>query len=774
MARVLIATQSWSPITRNALGVLQIQATTSVAIANPDGTAATTWSAQTGGTSSTAAQLTDSNGNLQRWIEEGEYDVTVSGESAKRVQAVGAPESGNTIYVNAGLAAPGAAVQAAIDRVAATAADGQVVLRSGTHTWETVPTVPPNLTAKLVIRGTLGTKVVAQTGANRFLDPAAGVDYDTYRKVEIRDLKIDRNNISINRHVVFGTMPAATWTTKRNFDDITIDNVTTVNVPFDITATNLNPNVWIYPGADADTDTLCSVKNITVSNCDFAGGNFGVTIGGVWRTSGHIANVFVDNIKVHDVKWDSGVTPSGSPYTSACLFLVGRGYGGRVRVWNIDGKGSGDVGIEVDGAADFSARACTMEDCLNAAFYHTNFRVPLTKEQRISWQDCHGKRTGTAAGVGFKTEKASSVWTGTGTTTSGSPTITVVATTTGTLEVGQALTGATGVPGGVRIGSLGAGTIGMVDIDGNAFNATASNSGVVLAAHVLPGPVSVSADSTWHRATADFGANGDAVYVSDSPSFDVDGLKANIEGFNNASANSGNAVRLTATSSGDRCRFSMRNSRIRINGTSSNAGSFYAGVSNDRGDWTFDFENNTYDINVASSAGAHTAGISLGVSSVIARETVIDRERFKMGVTGDTGPTPITIGATSTLTISRKIRVRDCSVRDCRSTTNLITYAAPSNAANVIESGTERNGSVGEYPIAAITPGASPYNYQNLDGYREEVVVQGGTVSKIEYSTDNSAFTDLGVTQGKTNVEPGQYLRVTYSVVPTMTKIPRR
>jgi hypothetical protein len=88
MARVLIATQSWSPITRNALGVLQIQANTLVTIANTDASAATTWSAQTGGSSSTAAQLTDSNGNIQRWIDEGEYDITVGGESAKRVEAV--------------------------------------------------------------------------------------------------------------------------------------------------------------------------------------------------------------------------------------------------------------------------------------------------------------------------------------------------------------------------------------------------------------------------------------------------------------------------------------------------------------------------------------------------------------------------------------------------------------------------------------------------------------------------------------------------------------
>lgn len=74
--------------------------------------------------------------------------------------------------------------------------------------------------------------------------------------------------------------------------------------------------------------------------------------------------------------------------------------------------------------------------------------------------------------------------------------------------------------------------------------------------------------------------------------------------------------------------------------------------------------------------------------------------------------------------------------------------------------------------IASITPGASPYAYQNTDGYNQRVTVQGGTVSKIEISPDGSTYTDIGVTAGMFDVDYSDYLRVTYSGTPTMKKKP--
>jgi hypothetical protein len=72
---------------------------------------------------------------------------------------------------------------------------------------------------------------------------------------------------------------------------------------------------------------------------------------------------------------------------------------------------------------------------------------------------------------------------------------------------------------------------------------------------------------------------------------------------------------------------------------------------------------------------------------------------------------------------------------------------------------------------SGLTPSGSPYTYRNLDMTPEWVTVQGGTVSVIEYSVDGSIFWQVGVTQGVFMVQPAEYLRITYSVAPAVTKV---
>jgi hypothetical protein len=88
MARVLIATQAWGWVVDQAGNPLAGQ---TVTIRKTDGTAATHYSAITGGTSSTSVLTTAANGTLPRYIDEDTYDVTISGVT-RRVEAVaGAP-----------------------------------------------------------------------------------------------------------------------------------------------------------------------------------------------------------------------------------------------------------------------------------------------------------------------------------------------------------------------------------------------------------------------------------------------------------------------------------------------------------------------------------------------------------------------------------------------------------------------------------------------------------------------------------------------------------
>jgi hypothetical protein len=68
----------------------------------------------------------------------------------------------------------------------------------------------------------------------------------------------------------------------------------------------------------------------------------------------------------------------------------------------------------------------------------------------------------------------------------------------------------------------------------------------------------------------------------------------------------------------------------------------------------------------------------------------------------------------------------------------------------------------------AISVGASPFTYTNYDGFLEDVVVSGGTVSEIEIDGVST-----GLTSGVFSLGVGHAITVTYSAAPTMTKIPR-
>lgn len=70
-----------------------------------------------------------------------------------------------------------------------------------------------------------------------------------------------------------------------------------------------------------------------------------------------------------------------------------------------------------------------------------------------------------------------------------------------------------------------------------------------------------------------------------------------------------------------------------------------------------------------------------------------------------------------------------------------------------------------------ITVGVSPFSYVAPNG--GNVVVSGGTVSQIAFSRDGINFYVTGVTAGMIPVSQFDTVKVTYTVKPTMTFIPR-
>ena len=73
----------------------------------------------------------------------------------------------------------------------------------------------------------------------------------------------------------------------------------------------------------------------------------------------------------------------------------------------------------------------------------------------------------------------------------------------------------------------------------------------------------------------------------------------------------------------------------------------------------------------------------------------------------------------------------------------------------------------------AITPPASLVAYQNTTGYPLDVIISSGTVTAIEFSRDGVNWYVSGLIAGVITLSPLDRVRVTYTVVPTMTGVPR-
>lgn len=70
----------------------------------------------------------------------------------------------------------------------------------------------------------------------------------------------------------------------------------------------------------------------------------------------------------------------------------------------------------------------------------------------------------------------------------------------------------------------------------------------------------------------------------------------------------------------------------------------------------------------------------------------------------------------------------------------------------------------------ALTIGASPYTY--VAGVKGSLIVSGGTVSAIDFSRNGTTFYSTGETAGMFPLNARDSLRITYTVLPTMTFVP--
>lgn len=437
MARTYIAYEPWGTYqdpSGNALIGL------AVTLKNKDGTAATHYSAETGGTSSTGAMTTDSNGQLARYVETGEYLLNVAslGIVDKEVHAV----SGDTLRVvaeaprNVQYPEYGAVGDGSADDTAAFTAAGS----AGDNTY--------------------GVPVYAPPGEYR----VQGVDW--YERGTWHGAGNGRTVISpvssASTTPMFNAVATAQVTatdrfTYGGFHDIEFDGLDETGNGVAISTYDLQD----VAAVDAATGLYTWLQQLHFERCVFTNLKIGLELWGDCRTVPILGNRFLD--------CDTGI-------------FVAHNHP------NIRHNSIRDcrIGIDVTAMLDCEIIGTTISQCdygLGGASGRTDrFGQAMGKIDRSRIIGCiFYQNWALGARMGVQNQfNDNFVWmdhatTGTGTTTNASNSITSLATSTGTFKVGQIIWG-TGIPTGTTITGVSGTTLTI------SANATASGAGVALSA----------------------------------------------------------------------------------------------------------------------------------------------------------------------------------------------------------------------------------------------------------------------------------------------------
>ena len=74
-------------------------------------------------------------------------------------------------------------------------------------------------------------------------------------------------------------------------------------------------------------------------------------------------------------------------------------------------------------------------------------------------------------------------------------------------------------------------------------------------------------------------------------------------------------------------------------------------------------------------------------------------------------------------------------------------------------------------PPQPVPATGSPFIYTNNNSLATNVIINGGTVSLIEFSRDGVTYFPVGLIAGMFRLNPGDRLRITYLTAPTITQI---
>ncbi len=119
--------------------------------------------------------------------------------------------------------------------------------------------------------------------------------------------------------------------------------------------------------------------------------------------------------------------------------------------------------------------------------------------------------------------------------------------------------------------------------------------------------------------------------------------------------------------------------------------------------------------------------------------------------------------------IDGQLAVENCDFRALATTGSVKDYDFSSNMTQVTQYVTRRGNKLVAANVAdqTISYTGSAFTWQNTTGHWGTYTIQGGTVSKVEISKDNSTYRDTGVIAGSFRLAPNWYIKITYTGAPT-------
>jgi hypothetical protein len=514
--------------------------------------------------------------------------------------------------------------------------------------------------------------------------------------------------------LIGGYINGSNTLTRLNIENVVLRDLFITNV---LTDSNTSVNhrlvidlVCLHTSATPNGEALNTIKHVRCHNVVIEGGNAGIGILG-GSSAAVSANILLEDIVVDGCFWRAQSVPT-TGYASSGVHIGNWGFCRHVKVTNCSFENGGDVGVEVNSAEDCSISHISARNVAGAAVL---FRC-----------------SNTTSGLKYRAviEDVAMQWDG---------------------AVGSLL------PRAVSIGSDGAATV----VDSAVVRGVRATLKAVGNAQLPAGFVVLADGQNVRRLSLE----------------DLYGEAAGVSYTNSASQAFNPFVKVKQSATSNPMWLSVRDAYFTVAGSVSGTGQRYVlyGILIDTtGDATnpvqLDIRNVTFD------TGGFTA--LAGQNETLQGIVHVASSKVRGSITGlrargvpanDT--TPRALFFSGTYDIIDALYVKECDWIDLPPhdvQSNIFPYSASTLAGklhciNMIW---------GQYPRPrmSIAVGASPFTYRNLDYQPQNVTVQGGTVSLIEYSVDNTTFTNTGVTQGLFTLAPGDALRVTYSAAPSMFK----